>query len=93
MNDIFKTAKDRAEARIALPEVSKHPGWAVIQKAVDANVAHFKEQLRTRKDFNSLDEVYALQSRIDDIESFKELPATLLADAQEEPLEEDNEIY
>ena len=63
-------------------------------RALDENIEHFKEQLRTRKDFVSTEEVFYLQDRISDIEKFKTLPETLLEAAQEDPEETEEEpIY
>src|SRR5689334_22198995 len=91
--DIFKDDKEKAEARQALADIQEHPGWKYIKRAVAANVAYFSEQLREKKDFANLQEVYALQDRISDLESFEELPANLLIDAQAEEDQPEEDIY
>ena len=91
--DIFKSEKEKADAQKALPELVRHPGWKFIVKAVDLNIAHFTDQLKTRKDFSSLDELYALQDRIDDLINFKDLPKTILTENQDDPEEEDTDPY
>lgn len=92
--DIFKTDQEKSEARRFLPELTEHPGWKFITKALDANIKFLSLTLREKKDFSSLEELYALQDRISDFEQFKDLPQTIVAAAQEEPTEEEEpEIY
>jgi hypothetical protein len=91
--DIFESDKEKQDAKKALPELGKHPGWKFIVKALDINILHFTEQLKTRKDFGSLDELYALQDRIDDLTNFKDLPKFILTENPDEPEEEDDSIY
>jgi hypothetical protein len=92
--DIFKGEKDKAEARQALTGFADLPAWGYLKRALELNVAYFTEQLRTKKNFKNVEEVSALQDRISDIESFLELPATLLKEAASdlEP-EADTDIY
>lgn len=91
--DIFRSDKEKQDARKALPELEKHPGWKFMIKALDINILHFTEQLKTKKDFASLDELYALQDRIDDLTNFKDLPKSILTENPDEPEEEDDSIY
>ena len=91
--DIFKNDKEKADARKALPELTQHPGWKFLVKALDINIDHFTEQLRNRKDFSSLDEVYALQERLDDLTAYKNLPRNILAENPDEVEEQEEEIY
>jgi hypothetical protein len=91
--ELFENDKDKTEAIVELDGLVKHPGWKYITKALDANIAFLSDELREKKDFTSLEELYALQDRIDDFESFKELPATLTLAAQPDPPEVDTEVY
>jgi hypothetical protein len=96
-NDIFESEEEKAEARKSLPELLQFSGWKLIVKALDANIEYFTDQLKNRienkRDFENLEQLYALQDRIDDLERMKDLPQTLLQAAQTEPEEEDDSIY
>lgn len=91
--DIFKDEKEKAEARQALQDLTAHPGWAFLVRALKVNAAHFQEELRERKDFSHLQEVYALQDRISDLESFEQLPANLLFELQIDEPEPEEDLY
>lgn len=95
--DIFENEEDRAEARKSLPELVQFSGWKLIVKALDSNIEYFTDQLKHRieskRDFENLEQLYALQDRIDDLEQMKSLPETLHKAAQPEPEEEDDSIY
>jgi hypothetical protein len=95
--DIFKDEKDQAEARKALPELAQHEGWKFILRALDSNIEYFTDELKNRiehkRDFENLEQLYALQDRIDDLKQMKDLPKTLLLAALPEPEEEDSDIY
>ena len=91
--DIFKNKRDRADARRALPELAAHPGWKFITRTLDANIEFISDQLKTQKNFDSLEEVFYLQDRLDDLTQMKDLPKTIVEAAQEDPPEEDDEIY
>lgn len=91
--DIFQNPKDRLDAKTSLPELEQHPGWKFVIKALDANIAFLNDELKTRRDFTHLQEVYALQDRINDFESYKTLPKDIVNALQDDPPEEDQEIY
>lgn len=91
--NIFNDENERKEARLALPELLKHPGWKYIVKALDANAQFVADQLKEKKDFKSLDELYALQDRITDLEAYKELPDNIILELAIDTPEEDLEIY
>lgn len=92
--DIFENEQDRADARKALPELIQHPGWKFIERALEINKEHETEKLKATKNFDNLEQVYALQDRIDDFDTYKNLPDLLLQSAQEEkPEEEDSDPY
>ncbi len=79
--DIFENDKDKTEGRKALKELVEHPGWKLITRALDLNIEYFSEQLKHRielkRDFENLEQLYALQDRIDDLKQMKDLPKTL----------------
>ena len=91
--DIFKNSKEKADAKASLPELEKHPGWKFIIKALDANIAFLSDQLRQKKDFTSLEQLYALQDRISDFESYQSLPKDIVDSIQEDFEPEEEEIY
>jgi hypothetical protein len=91
--DIFKNPKEKADAKASLPELEKHPGWKFIVRALDANIAFLNDELRSKKDFTSLEQMYALQDRISDFESYKTLPKDIVDSIQEDFEPEDDEIY
>ncbi len=95
--DIFTDDEDRKLARESIPDLLTHNGWKLVERALDANIEYFTDKLKNRienkRDFESLDELYFLQDRIDYLKEFKELPKTLLEEAQPEPDEEDLDIY
>jgi hypothetical protein len=90
--DIFENDQEKAEAKQRLPELEKHPGWKFILRVIDKNVEYLTRQLRTRKD-KSLEDMHALQDRIDDIEQFKDLPQSILQEIDTIPEEEPADIY
>lgn len=91
--NIFESDKDKADARTSLPELVKHPGWKFITRTLDANIAYLTDQLKSKRDFENLEQVYALQDRIDDFANLKDLPATIVKEITEDPPEEDQDIY
>ena len=95
--DIFENDEDRAEARKSLPELIQFSGWKFIVKALDSNIEYFTDQLKNRieheRDFENLEQLYALQDRINDLVKMKDLPENLFLSAQPEPEEEDSDIY
>jgi hypothetical protein len=95
--DIFENEEEKAEARKSLPELIHSPAWKLIVKALNLNIEYFTDQLKHRiedkRDFENLEQLYALQDRIDDLVQMKVLPETLNKAAQPEPEEEDQEIY
>src|SRR5215218_7233475 len=95
--DIFTDDKDKLEARQALTELKDHLGWKYISRALDSNIEYFTDELKNRiehkRDFENLEQLYALQDRIDDLQQMKDLPKTLLLAALPEPEEEDSDIY
>jgi hypothetical protein len=91
--DIFENQKDKADAKSSLPTLVDHPGWKFITRTLDVNIEYLTDQIKTRKDFENLEQVYALQDRIDDFRNLKDLPATIIEAAQDEPEEEDDSIY
>jgi hypothetical protein len=95
--DIFETDEERSEARKSLPDLIQHSGWKLVVRALDLNIEYFSEQLKHRieskRDFENLEQLYALQDRIDDLKQMKDLPKTLAREALPEPEEEDQEIY
>lgn len=94
--DIFKNDKEKADARKALPELVKHPGWKFIVRALDVNIEYLNDELRDKlrtRDFNYPEEASAAQDRIDDLQAFKDLPQTILAENQDDPEEQDDSVY
>ena len=91
--DIFENLKEKADAKLSLPELEKHPGWKFIVRALDANIAFLSDELKDKKDFTSLEQVYALQDRINDFESYKSLPKDIVDSIQEDFEPEEEEIY
>jgi hypothetical protein len=91
--DIFESDKDKAEARASLPELIKHPGWKFITRTLDANITYLTDQLKEKKNFENLEQVYALQNRIDDFATLKDLPTAILTEIQDEPEEPEEDIY
>lgn len=95
--DIFESDKDKAEGRKALKELIAHDGWKLIVRALELNIEYFSEQLKyrieTKRDFENLEEIYALQDRIDDLKQMKDLPKTLALETLPEPPEVDEEVY
>jgi|GEM_PF-2675742 len=91
--DIFKNKKEKNDARKALPELVQHPGWKFITKTLDANIEFITDELKTKKNFESLEEVFYLQDRLDDLMQMKDLPATIVEAAQDDPPEDDDSIY
>lgn len=91
--DIFNTDKERNEAKLVVPELLNHPGWPFLVRVLDLNLAALRLELETRENFKTLDELYRLQDRITDLESFKTLPATILAEATNRLPESDDDPY
>lgn len=91
--DIFKDQKEKNEAKKSLPELMDHPGWKFITKTLDANIEYLTDELKEKKTFDNIEQVYALQDRIDDFASLKDLPATIVEAAQDDLPEEDDSIY
>lgn len=96
--EIFENDKEKGKATAALTGFTDLPGWKLIEKAIDLNVKYFEDQLKDRiekkRDFDSLLEIYAIQDRIDDLKSLKDLPTQIFLAAQPEPIEEEDEdIY
>lgn len=95
--DIFKTEADKTEARKVLPELVQHDGWKLILRALDANIQYFSDELKNRienrRDFENLEQLYALQDRIDDLKQMAELPTLIMQEVLPEPEEEDPDIY
>jgi hypothetical protein len=91
--DIFTTDDDNEQARKAVPDLTRHPGWKFIERALDANISFLNVALREKRDFASIEQVYALQDRITDFETYKQLPATITAAAQEDITDEEEDIY
>ena len=94
--DIFKNDKEKADARKALPELVKHPGWKFIVRALDANIEFLTDELREKlrkRDFNFPEEASAAQDRIDDLTFLKDLPRFILSENQDDPEEQDDSIY
>jgi hypothetical protein len=88
------TEPEKQEARTHLPNLREHPGWKFIEKGLDKKIAHFAEELRERKDFTSLAEVYRLQDQIKDHEEFKRFPDILLLATEADPeTPEEEDIY
>ena len=88
--DIFENDKDKADAKVSLPQLKKHPGWKFIIKALDANIAFQSDELREKRDFANLEEVYALQDRIDDFKKLKTLPEDIVESLKDSPEPEDD---
>ena len=91
--DIFENEKDKADARHQLAQLEKHPGWKYITRALDANIAFLSNELKEKKDFTSLDQLYALQDRITDFETYKDLPQNILREIEPKPEPEDTDPY
>src|SRR5436190_17284240 len=92
--DIFENEQEKRGAFIALQALLKHNGWTFITKAIDANIRFISEQLKDKKDFKNLEEVYYLQERIDDLNKLKDLPELILEELKDLPEEdEDSDPY
>jgi hypothetical protein len=91
--DIFENDKDKAGARTSLPALVEHPGWKFIIRTLDANIEYLTDKLKSKRDFENLEQVYSLQDRIDDFATLKDLPATIVKEITEDPPEEDQDIY
>jgi transcription initiation factor IIF auxiliary subunit len=78
---IFLDDNDRQAAVQHLPTLKDHPAWKYLERALDENIEHFTEQLKTKKGFSSVEEFEAIQDRLSDIEKFRDLPDTLLKEA------------
>ena len=91
--DIFNSEQEKREAQIALKQLTDHEGWKFIIRALEANITYLARELRERKDFTSLEQIHALQDRLNDIEAFKELPTTIIQSIEAIPEEEDPEVY
>lgn len=93
--EIFENEKEKAEAIPALTGFTDLPGWKLILKAVDANIRYCEAQMKDRiertRDFENLEQLYALQDHIDDLKNLKDLPNVIMKAAQpeEEETEED----
>lgn len=81
--DIFKDDKDKSVARQSLPALEQHPGWKFITRSIDANIAYLTDELKDTE-FENLLEVHLRQQQITHLEELKNLPATIVASAQEE---------
>jgi len=90
---IFKNDKEKNEGREALASLTEHPGWKLIAMALQLNAEHFAQQLKEKQDFDNLEQVYAMQDRIDDLGTFQNLPAILIKETEIEPPEEDSDPY
>lgn len=96
--DIFETEEEKAAAVPALTGFTDLPGWKLILKAIDANIQYLEDQLKekieSRRDFANLEQLYALQDRIDDLKIFRTLPESIMQAAQPEEEEEpEDQIY
>jgi hypothetical protein len=95
--NIFKTEQERAEARKVLPELIDHPGWKILVRALELNAAFEKDERQNRierlRNFGNLEELYAMQDRIEDLEQYKDLPLNILKEIMVENEEESDEIY
>lgn len=96
--DIFETEEEKAAAIPALTGFTDLQGWKLILKAIDANIQYFedelKEKIESRRDFANLEQLYALQDRIDDLKHIRTLPESIMQAAQPEEEEEPEEpIY
>lgn len=95
---IFENDHQKAEAIAALTGFADLPGWKLIVKALDANIQFLEDQLKERiedrRDFENLEQLYALQDRIDDLKSLRTLPDDIWKAAQpEDEAEEDEQVY
>ena len=90
--DIFKNHKEKVDARKALPELVKHPGWKFILKTLEANIAYLTDELKDNR-FDDLRDVDVRQKQITHLEELKVLPTTIVEAAQDDPDEEDDSIY
>ncbi len=82
---MFKNDTEKREAITHLPSLKEHSGWKFIVKALKADAVALEAQLRERKDFTSLEEVYKLQDLRDATEGFINLPDKIVAAAKDEP--------
>jgi hypothetical protein len=90
--DIFKDDKDKSVARQSLPALEQHPGWKFITRSIDANIAFLTDELKD-SEFDDLLEVKLRQRQITHLEELKNLPATIVEAAADEPAEEEEELY
>lgn len=94
LEPLFEDGKAKADAVASLKKLADDPGWQLIVKALKLNVQYLSTQLRERKDFNSLEEVYCEQDKIDHLESLQELPAILITEAiGDSPPDDDSDVY
>ena len=91
--NIFENEQEKAEARKHLTDLEQHPGWKVLLKAIDANIVFLTDQLKSKKDFQSLEEMSFLQDRIADLEAMKDLPQSILKEIETLPEEEETDLY
>lgn len=96
--ELFENEKEKAEAIPALTGFTDLPGWKLILKAIDANIRYCENQLKDRieriRDFENLEQLYALQDRIDDLKNLKVLPNVIMKAAQPEDEDtEEEQIY
>lgn len=92
--NIFKNNEERAQARAVLKSLKDHPGWQFLVRAFDLNIEHFNQELRDKRDFTSIEEVYRLQDQLTDLEHYRNLPDVLIDEATDgEPAKEESDIY
>lgn len=92
--EIFKGDKDKKTAIAALNELLKHPGWDFIDRALTLNIDHFTEKLRELlRSRDDTGESFRMQDQIDTLESLRNLPAILIAEAAEDSDAEEPDVY
>ena len=80
--DIFKNDEERRAAINHLEALKDTEGWRIVERALDINLEHFNEELRTEH-FIDLRPVERLQDRVADLYKLKQLPILLMKDAEE----------
>jgi hypothetical protein len=81
--DIFKNDSEREDAKMRLPELIQHPGWKYICRVLDKNFEFVDQELDTRRDFETVDSIYTLLDRRNDLRKLKETPTLLLKELQQ----------
>lgn len=91
---MFADEKEKQAAITHLPSLKEHPGWKFIEKALAADMTALEAQLRDRKDFASLEELYKIQDLRNATEAFKNLPERIIAEARDViPEDEEEDLY